>query len=99
MIFWEARFTLQGHLRKDIFGLGGSEIPRPCIRRPAVATKAHSGWRIIQQRTTGDYPDDTGSTSIGLPLYSFLHLLGYILQNWSRNHEVDMLMVEMMHNI
>ena len=39
-IFWE---PVEGYLRKrrkDIFGPGGSEIPRPCIRRP-VAMKVH----------------------------------------------------------
>ena len=61
-IFWE---PVEGYLRKrrkDIFGPGGSEIPRPCIRRP-VAMKVHlipaeiihrpAQWRlpgIIQRR-------------------------------------------------
>ena len=52
-IFWEG--SREGYLRKrrvDIFGRG-SEIPRPCIRRP-VAMKVHLiPVRIIQQLLPG----------------------------------------------
>ena len=54
---------------------------------------------------TGDYPDDAGSTSIGLPLYSFVHSLysatsELVQKPWNQIiSKVDMLMVEMMHNI
>ena len=50
----------EGYLRKrrkDIFGRG-SEIPRPCIRRPVVGST----------HLTGSGSGLAGSTSIGLPL-------------------------------